>query len=228
MHRFDTANVHAFVEYHAARIEIAAGDAAAGRSHAELAVSLARRAEFPLRLVQALSVLGQATVRTDPATAREALDEISAIENSPGFPARLGAYNTIIVTVRVSQAEQHWRSALWTLRDAVRQRDHGVLTRMTAVALLAELLADLDRYRPAAVLVGVLMHGPYAPILRLVTTPADRQELDQKLTQVRAQLGDDAYELALAHGAGMALDEVIDTTLTAIDDALGGLPSDAD
>ena len=70
MRRFETDHARSYFEYHTTRIELTAGDAAAARRHAEEAVSLARRAEFPARLAQALCMLGQVTVRTDPRTAR--------------------------------------------------------------------------------------------------------------------------------------------------------------
>jgi predicted ATPase/class 3 adenylate cyclase len=221
MSHFDAAHGRSFFEYHAARIEVAAGDDAAARRHAEQAVSLARQAEFPLRLAQALSVLGQVTVCADPRTARAALDEISMIEGPTGLLIRQGAYNPLVVTVRLSQAEQAWGTALHALREAaVRARDHGTFTAVTAAALLAGMLADFDRPRTAAVLAGVLTRGPYAPIFPVVTAPDDRQQLADQLAAVRAQLGDDEYEDAISQGAAMSLDGTLDTMLTAIDEML--------
>ena len=61
-----------------------------------------------------------------------------------------------------------------------------------------------------------------------MTAPEDRHELDDQLAVVRARLGDDEYEQVIAHGAGMSLDGVIDTMVTAIEDALAKLPSGTD
>ena len=61
-----------------------------------------------------------------------------------------------------------------------------------------------------------------------MTSPEDRHELDDQLAVVRARLGDDEYEQAIAHGAAISLDGVIDTMVTAIDDALAKLPSGTD
>ena len=47
MRRFETDHTRSYFEYHATRIELTAGDAAAARRHAEEAVSLARRARVP-------------------------------------------------------------------------------------------------------------------------------------------------------------------------------------
>ena len=95
-----------------------------------------------------------------------------------------------------------------------------MFTAITAVALLAGMLVDLGQPRTAALLGGVLTGGPYAAYFLLVTAPEDRHELDDQLAVVRARLGDDEYEQAIAHGAGMSLDGVIDTMVTAIDEAL--------
>ncbi len=229
MRRFEADHNRSYFEYHATRIELTAGDAAAARRHAEEAVSLARRAEFPARLAQALCMLGQVTVRTDPRTARAALDEISTIEQSSAFLAGQGMYNPLFVKVRLCQAEQDSRSALDALHDAAaRARERGVFTAITAVALLAGMLVDLDQPRIAALLGGVLTRGPYAAYFLLVTAPEDRHELDDQLAVVRARLGDDEYEQAIAHGAGMSLDGVIDTMVTAIDEAFAKLPSGTD
>ena len=122
MRRFETDHTRSYFEYHATRIELTAGDAAAARRHAEEAVSLARRAEFPARLAQALCMLGQVTVCADPRTARAALDEISRIEQSSAFLAGQGMYNPLFVKVRLCQAEQDSRSALDALHDAAARR----------------------------------------------------------------------------------------------------------
>ena len=95
-----------------------------------------------------------------------------------------------------------------------------MFTAITAVALLAGMLVDFGQPRTAALLGGVLTRGPYAAYFLLVTAPEDRHELDDQLAVVRARLGDDEYEQVIAHGAGMSLDGVIDTMVTAIDDAL--------
>ena len=101
-------------------------------------------------------MLGQVTVRTDPRTAH-ALDEISTIEQSSAFLAGQGMYNPLFVKVRLCQAEQV-QYALDTLHDAATQaRERGVFTAISAVALLAGMLTDLDQPQVAALLGGVLM-----------------------------------------------------------------------
>jgi hypothetical protein len=103
-----------------------------------------------------------------------------------------------------------------------------VFTAITAVALLAGMLVDFGQLRTAALLGGVLTRGPYAAFFLLVTAPEDRHELDDQLALVRARFGDDEYEQAIAYGAGMSLDGVIDTMVTAIDEAFQKLPSGTD
>ena len=129
-------------------------------------MSLARRAEFPARLAQALCMLGQVTVCADPRTARAALDEISTIEQSSAFLAGQGMYNPLFVKVRLCQAEQDSRSALDVLHDAAARRaKRGVFTAISVVALLAGMLVDLGQPRTAALLGGVLTREPVCGLL---------------------------------------------------------------
>jgi predicted ATPase/class 3 adenylate cyclase len=215
----------AFLELHAACVELAAGELDAARRHAETAVSLARRTDFPFRLAQALSLLGEVTVRNDPSTAHAAVAEIVALERVyPHLPHSGGGYRMALVPAKLSLAVHDDRNALHTLRAAAESaRENGPLTALAIAVTLISVLARLAGPRQAATIGGVITEGPYAPLLPIATEPDDRAQLRLDLTELRNRLGDDDYATALATGAAMHLDAVVDTLLAAIDDALAAL-----
>jgi predicted ATPase/class 3 adenylate cyclase len=219
--RFDATHSLALFALHAARIEIAAGDPDSARHHAQHAVHLARQASFPLRIVQALRALADATVRHDPPTAHAALEELAVLEDTHPHLARTGVYSTHLASARLSLIEHDPFAALLTLQAAAdAARDIGLFTAIGVATILSGLLADLNQPQPAATLAGVISHGPYAPLLALVTEPNDRHELERRLAELRSRLGQGPYEHAITTGAAMPLDHVIDTMTAAITTAL--------
>jgi hypothetical protein len=223
--RVDRDHSIAFLELLAARVELAAGELAAARRHAETAVSLARRTAFPFRLAQALSLLAATTVRTDPSTARTAVTEIVALERVYShLPHSGGGYGMALVPAKLSLAAHDDRDALHTLRTAAESaRENGPLTALAVAVVLVGVLGRLARPHRAATIGGVLTEGPYAPLLPIATEPDERAQLRLDLADLRDRLGDDDYATALATGAAMHLDGIVDTLLAAIDDALAAL-----
>jgi predicted ATPase/class 3 adenylate cyclase len=221
--QFDMPVNRGWFEMLAARVETAAGNPIAARRHAETAIQLARRIDHPLRLAQALRALADVTVRDDPSTARTAIKELVTLERAH---AHLGRALTpsVIPSARLSLATHDQTSALHALRAAAElAREIGLFTAIAAAAILIGVLAELHQPQPAATLAGALTEGPYAPLLVLVTQPDDRDQLDVELANLRAHLGHNAYDNAIAAGAAMSLDDIIDTMTAAIDAALANL-----
>jgi predicted ATPase/class 3 adenylate cyclase len=212
----------AFWESHAALVERAAGDGVAARRHAETAVQLARRADFPFRLAQALSILAGVTVRNDPSTARAAIEELATLERAyPHLGRAGGSHGTALVSAKLSLGAHDHRAALQTLRAAAElARDNGIVSAVGIAAVLIGVLARLHQPRHAATLAGVLTKGPYGPLLLIAAEP---EALQLHLANLRDELGQDDYTTATAAGAAMHLDAIIDTIIAAIDEALAAL-----
>jgi predicted ATPase len=225
----DTDDLRAWFEFHAARIEFAAGDRLQARRHAEAAVDFARRANFPMRLGQGLSVLATATVHTDPRTARAALDEIADIVRSNTYLKIRGAFSTVVPAVQLKLNTGDYPGALAELHEAaIRAREVAQTFRaMGAAVLSVGVLADLGHPVPAATLAGAVTQGPHARLVALVCEPDDRKELEHTIIALRRQLDPDTYAHAFATGAGLSINDAIDVLLTAIDDASAALPIEA-
>jgi predicted ATPase/class 3 adenylate cyclase len=217
----DADHERSWFEFHAARIEYAAGDRIEARRHAQAAIDLARRADFPLRLGQGLSALASATVRTDPLTARAALDEIADIVRANPYLRDRGAFSTVVPTVQLELTTGDYRGALAELREeAVRAREVAQSLKTISVAALSvHVLAHLGHPEPAARLAGVVTQGPYARLLGLVGEPEDRAELEKTIVSLRGQLDPESYAHATTTGASLSISDIIDTVIVAIDDA---------
>jgi hypothetical protein len=210
---------------------LAAGEPAAARRHAENAVQLARRTDFAFRLAQALSLLAAVTVRTDPSTAHAAMTEIEELERLYShLPHSGGGYGMALVPAKLNLAAHDDRNALHTLRtNAESARENGPLTALAVAVALVGVLARIGLPDRAATIGGALTEGPYAPLLPIATEPDERDQLRSDLADLRDRLGADHYATAVATGAAMHLDAVVDTLLAAIDDARSALdtaPSD--
>jgi predicted ATPase/class 3 adenylate cyclase len=221
----DADHARSYFEFHAARIELAAGDRVEARRHAEAAIDFARRASFPMRLAQGLTALASATVRTEPLTARAALEEISDIARSEPYLETRGAFSAVVPTVRLKLTTGDYRSVLPELREAaIRAREVTQSLRTMGAAVLAvDVLAHLGHRVPAVTLAGAVTQGPYARIIGLVCEPEDRKEVEETIGTLRAQLDPEIFAHAMATGATLSISDIIDILLTAIDDAATAL-----
>jgi predicted ATPase/class 3 adenylate cyclase len=209
----DAARNPAFINDRFGRIQLLAtaavgaawrNDYPEARANATEAVKLARELDNPTALAIALGVFGLSSVRDDPDAAIQALEESIAL-------TRIGAGDVIFATslALVAPLRAHagdLPGALAAAREAFAYaHDTDDLTAIAAtLACLVELVYRSGYTESAAVLAGILDSDAFRPLLY----PNDPHLLNRKriLEAARAQLGDEAYEGALARGAAMSYD----------------------
>jgi hypothetical protein len=211
-------------EMFASRVEMAAGDAGAARAHAQAALTLARRCQYPLRITQALDLLARVTLRNDPPSARAAHAEMVEVERAHPYLERVGGTHIggVLTSAQLTLAEHRPGEALPALREAAAHAsEENLLFAIRAALVLAQALSDLDRSDPAATLVGFATQSRYSWSLPLTLWPDDQAEFQLSQSQLRTHMGDGAYNTAIAKGAALSLDETGAFMVAAIDDVIG-------
>jgi non-specific serine/threonine protein kinase len=208
-------------EMSACRVERQAGDMGAARAHAQTALTLARRSQFPLRIAQALDLLARVTLHNDPPTARAAHAEMVEVVRAHPYLEVGGQHlSALLTSADLTLAERRPGEALPSLREAAVHSEDLLFAMRTAVAL-AQALSDLDRSDRAATLVGFATQSRFSWIVPLIVGPDDRGELQLCQSRLRTQMGDSVYTSAVAKGAALSLDQIGAFMVAAIDDVTG-------
>jgi hypothetical protein len=208
----------------ASAIERAGGDEGAARAHVEAAVTLARRSQHPYRIAQALDTFARVTLRHDQPAARAAHAEMVELERAHPYLERVQDTHlrAVLTSAELTLAEHRSREALPALREAaVHASEQHLFLAIRAPLLLAQALSDLDRPDPAATLVGFATQSPYSWSLTLTVGPDDQAEFQLRQSQLRTQMGDRAYNTAIAKGAALSRDQIGAFMVAAIDDVTG-------
>jgi predicted ATPase len=216
-------HLRSMAEIFASKIEGAAGDPGTARAHAETAVTVARRSQFPLRIAQALDLLARVTLRTDLTRARAAYNEMVEVERAHPHLEQVAGQHTVAVltSAQFTLAEHQPNRALPALREvAVRASQQGVHVTIRAAFVLAAALSDLDRPEAAATLAGFVTQSRYSWFLPWTFWPDDLADFEVRRSQLRTQMGDAPYGAATAEGAAMSLDDIGPLMVTVIDEVL--------
>jgi hypothetical protein len=127
-----------------------------------------------------------------------------------------------LTSAELTLAEHRPGEALPGLREAaVHAREQSLLLVIRASLVLAQALSDLDRSDPAATLLGFATQSRYSWSLTLTIGPDDHREFQLSQTRLRTQMGDGAYNTAIAKGAALSLDQIGAFMVAAIDDVTG-------
>ncbi|HEY8217451.1 MAG TPA: BTAD domain-containing putative transcriptional regulator [Acidimicrobiia bacterium] len=209
----DRTDFYAFTAFCAA----IAGDLEAARAHADRSLQLARSAGTPSALAHALYARGHVLAEIDPEAALAALDESialtragasafafgAALHQAARLRAQIGDAGAAMQALKASVAHEHQRGS----------RPSIVITLTVGV----DVLATLGYAEQAAVLAGVITGGPLAPLIADRIDSTEQVSLERALAPVREKLGADGYARCTARGAAMSYDEIIDYTLTELD-----------
>jgi hypothetical protein len=216
---FGTSHGDAYFESLIATREAALGNQVAARAHATEAVRLAREAQFPMRLTQALTTFARVLYHDDPDTAERALDEVFALGPEAGSPTMVGWALSIRAEFRAAAGDT--RGALVLLHQALAAMgdDTTTLSVVRIAAVATTVFADLSEPETAAVLAGAATAGHYAR-LRLDAHEQTDADLTGAVERLRATFDADAYDTAVAYGAAMSSDDLLRFLRRAIDDAL--------
>jgi hypothetical protein len=153
----------------------------------------------------------------DPEAALAALDESialtragasafafgAALHQAARLRAQIGDAGAAMQALKASVAHEHQRGS----------RPSIVITLTVGV----DVLATLGYAEQAAVLAGVITGGPLAPLIADRIDSTEQVSLERALAPVREKLGADGYARCTARGAAMSYDEIIDYTLTELD-----------
>jgi hypothetical protein len=188
------------------------------RAHLEAgeAIQLARESGQPTAMTLALCVFGWSGMHEDPQAALAALTQSIELTRS-------GATNAIVGHALSGRALLHMRtgatqSALDDLREAVAQ-SHDVGDRsmlMTAIDRGIAITTRVGALETAATFAGIVTHGTFAG-LSINRFGPDAIEREQLIERLPVELGVATWETAIARGAAMAYDEIVEYALSELE-----------
>ncbi len=221
----DSVHTKAFYELLIARTEAMRGDPSAGRRHAEEAVRLAREAEFPMRLAQALTVFASLCSDDDFELARRAADEAVACARASGIHSTLAS--AVMCQAELAGIAGEVREAIVFLRAAVVEwmDDISSTAVVNTAARSSAMFARIDDLGAAAVLGGFTTAGPFSHLLPAAVDPSVGVDLHAALDRARTNLGEETFRAETARGAAMSSDDVLLFIRQSADQALAELGS---
>jgi hypothetical protein len=185
------------------------GDVTSARTEAEAGMAFARRVQNPTCLTLASFALGWAQTNDNPDEALAALDESIALTRAGALDGAYGAALCLAALLRARRGEA--RPAVEELLEAVNySHEVGDRTNFSnAVNRGSEILGRLGHDELAAVLTGIVT-GQFLDTSTVYQLfGREREEHEAVDAQVRATLGIDAYEAAIARGAAMTYGEMV-------------------
>jgi hypothetical protein len=192
------------------------GDFERGKAHADESLRLARETGSPSSTVAALAQVGYSQWRDHPGPALAALLESIALSDPGTMNVMISPARSLAATIEARNGDAP--RALAHLRDSITHSvDEGDNTTIFSCYDRAiRVFAFLGNDEPAAELAGAVTVGPFASLSTIAVGP-EADERDAALTDVRAELGDAAFEAAAARGAGWSYEEILDRILGEID-----------
>ena len=196
------------------------GDFDAGRKHADASLHSARGIGNPSAIVAALGQVGYAQWHDDPHRALEALLESIAVSRGGAMNVMLAPALSLAARLEARRGDAD--GAVQHLREAVMHSNEAGddSTLFSSYDRAIRVFAELGRPEPAAVFTGVVTVGPYRHLTTIGTGP-EAEDREAMLTRVQAELGKDAYEDAVARGARMSHEKIVDYALAELADSGG-------
>jgi tetratricopeptide (TPR) repeat protein len=218
-----TAHSRAYFELQIASTHARLGDMDGAHAHAADAVRLAREAQYPTRLLQALISQAELLRLDNPQAADLALTEALELLPPEGSKADVGRALVCRAQVRAALGDPQGAIALLSRLGRLWDRDVPALYLAMSTTRLATLLADLDEPMPAAVFIGAANSGWHAQV-NTNLGPRLRAQFDEAALRVHTQLGQDTFALETARGAAMTDDQLLrylHQTVDQLSDTLG-------
>ena len=192
------------------------------RVDGEEAVAIARRLRNPTGLSLALFGLGWSLLGPDPTQARAALEESIALAEAGAIQGGLDAMLGLIAPLRLADGDV--AGALDGLSTTVtRMRESG--ERLSVVNSLDSsliVLSELGEREVPATITGIRAAETFAPAGAGIAGVA-RARHDEIVAEVRATLGDEAFDAAAARGAAMSDEDALTFLLTELECVRAGL-----
>jgi hypothetical protein len=190
-----------------ARTWIAAGDYAAARRPALEAVEVARKVQNPGLSAWAFCVAAAAIWPGDPQAALRLIEDSLALTRAGANDPVLGIALEWAGIIRTQTGDLP--GALAALQEAITKHhaDGNRLPLGGTLQITAVVLARLGEAEPAAVLAGALS-AHFPPIISLVHQD-EKMGIGEAQSLARRALGEASYSAALARGAAMDDDQVV-------------------
>jgi predicted ATPase/class 3 adenylate cyclase len=185
-----------------------AGDYAAARPPAMEAVEVARRIRNPALSATAFFAAAAAIWPGDPQAALRLIEDSLALTRAGAFDPLLDLALTSAGFIRARNGDLP--GALAALQEAMAQQhaDGNRLLLGMTLQLAAVVLARLGEAEPAAVLAGAF--SAHFPPGIFAVHKDERMEIGEAQSLARHALGEAAYSAALARGAAMDDDQVVE------------------
>jgi hypothetical protein len=211
----DQAFARCSIDCFAASWSMVGGEVGRARRHADAALRTARASDVPSLLAAALAMYGWSYWSVEPADALRALEESVELTrrgaSDSAFDLALGR----IAALRARLGDPV--GALRALHEVTEHVDEtgnhpsvvGVLIWGTSALTL------LSEFELAAEFAGAA-EGPLSALFGGFVSGPDAEEFETARREVRAQLGQEAYDAATARGAGLAYEEAVEHVLEQI------------
>lgn len=197
--------------------EAMAGQVYESRRDAERSLELGRQSRNPYALANAFHAVMWANHREDPVEALNAAERYLEFHHQSAINLG-GAAAVLAVAGGMRSRLGNPPGALELFREAVQvSRDQGTHPQMAAALDWAlSSLTKIGRSEAAAVFVGALTKGALAGVGDFPGVVSARSGM---LERIRSTLGDPSTEAALARGAAMSYDEIVEYALVQLQPA---------
>ncbi|HXY92985.1 MAG TPA: adenylate/guanylate cyclase domain-containing protein [Acidimicrobiia bacterium] len=195
------------------------GDRAAARPLADLALTRARQIRNPTCLALALFTVGWIEWEENPAAALTAIEESTALTRAGAVDGALGTALGLAARIRARLGDA--TGACRALREAVEySRDVGDTANLGfALFEMLDVLVASGHARFAARLAGALTDGVFRDLLTQVGGDESGRR-QRTIERVRDEIEPAEFAADWARGAAMTHTEVIDVTLSELDELL--------
>jgi tetratricopeptide (TPR) repeat protein len=195
------------------------------RVEGEEAVAIARRTRNPTALSLALSGLGFSLFGPDPQRARAALEESIALAEAGAISGTLDSMLGLIAPLRFADGDVAGAlDGLITTLTRMRESGERISVNNSLDSSLT-VLAELGELEVPAVITGIRAAETFGPAMASLGIAA-RVRYAPMVAEVRAALGDEAFDAAAARGAAMSADEVLHFLLAELQRVRAALPDE--
>jgi predicted ATPase/class 3 adenylate cyclase len=176
------------------------------RAEAEAGLALSTQSRSPSNLAVANAMVGWAFLDEDPPRALAALEESIRLIRAGANDAIYAMALSLAAIARVRDGATS--EAMRELREALTHCTDRGLVPMTAttLAFYIEVLTQVGHPEAGAVLAGVIQDGPFKALVSPAATGRDRNEI---LSDIKANLGPDAFAASYERGTQLSQDEAI-------------------
>jgi tetratricopeptide (TPR) repeat protein len=196
------------------------------RVDGEEALTTARRLRNPTALSMALCGLGFSLLGPDPQRSRRAFEESIALAEAGAISGTLDSMLGLVAPLRFADGDvAEAFDGLITTLTRMRESGERISVNNSLDASLT-VLAEMGERDVPAIITGIRSAETFGPAMASLALAA-RVRYDASIAEVRAALGDEAFDAAAARGAAMSADEALTYLLAELQRVRAALPDES-